>query len=50
MRQARFIELDPRGCDVIVWRWQDYAGTAATLEGDRRSFEEVAAGREAAAA
>jgi hypothetical protein len=50
MRQARFIELDPRCCDVIVRRWRDYAGTAATLESDRRSFEEIAAGRGAAAA
>jgi hypothetical protein len=35
---------------VIVRRWRDYAVTAAIREGDRRSFEEIAAGREAAAA
>ena len=50
MRQARSIELNPRCCDVIVWGWQDYPRTAATLDGDGRRFEEIAAGREAAAA
>jgi DNA modification methylase len=49
-RQARLIELDPRYCDVIVRRWQEFSGGTATLDGDRRSFEEIAAGRQAAAA
>jgi DNA modification methylase len=44
-RQARLVELDPRYCDVIVQRWQDWAGATAALEGDGRSFEEIAAGR-----
>jgi DNA modification methylase len=49
-RQARLIELDPKYVDVIVRRWQEFAGGVATLDGDGRSFEEIAAGREAAAA
>ena len=44
-RQARLVELDPKYCDVIVQRWQDWAGGTATLEGDGRSYEEIAAGR-----
>jgi DNA modification methylase len=44
-RQACLIELDPRYCDVIVRRFQDYADNAAVLEGDGRAFEEIAAGR-----
>jgi DNA modification methylase len=48
-RQARLIELDPRYCDVIIRRWQEWTGEQATLEGGR-SFEEMAAGRAAPAA
>ena len=47
-RQARLVELDPKYCDVIVQRWQAWAGGRASLEGDGRSFEEIATGREAA--
>jgi DNA modification methylase len=49
-RQARLIELDPKYVDTILLRWQDFSGGTATLEGDGRSHEEIAAGREAAAA
>jgi DNA modification methylase len=49
-RHARVVELDPKYCDVIVLRWQDWAGGTATLEADGRSYEEIAAGRAAAAA
>jgi DNA modification methylase len=38
-RQARLIELDPKYCDVIVERWQDWTSGAATLDGDGRTFE-----------
>ncbi len=31
-RSARLIELDPKYCDVIVRRWQDFTGKVATLE------------------
>jgi DNA modification methylase len=49
-RQARLVELDPRYCDVIVRRWQAWTGEQSTLQSDGRSFEEIAAGRAAAAA
>ena len=32
-RQARVMELDPRYCDVIVQRWQQFTGKLAVLEG-----------------
>ncbi|MBS1876613.1 MAG: site-specific DNA-methyltransferase [Acidobacteria bacterium] len=44
-RQARLIELEPKYCDVIVRRFQEYAGKAVTLETDGRSFAEIAAER-----
>jgi DNA modification methylase len=47
-RRARLVELDPKYCDVIVQRWQDWVGGTATLEGDGRSFGEIGEGREAA--
>ena len=47
-RQARLVELDPKYCDVIVQRWQDWTGGVATLEDDRRRFEEIAGSREPA--
>ena len=31
-RQARCIEYEPKYCDVIVRRWQTYAGQHARLE------------------
>jgi DNA modification methylase len=44
-RQARLVELDPKYCDVIVQRWQDWAGERAVLDGDGRSFGEITAQR-----
>ena len=49
-RQARLVELDPKYCDVIARRFQDWTGEQATLEGDGWSFEKIAAGRAVAAA
>ena len=43
-RHARLIELDPRFCDVIVNRWQEYTGKNAYLDnGD--AFEAIANAR-----
>ena len=47
-RQARLVELDPKYCDVIVQRWQEWAGGVATLKDDGRRFEDIAGSREQA--
>jgi DNA modification methylase len=44
-RHGRLVELDPRYCDVIVQRWQEWAGEQATLEGNGQGFEAIAAHR-----
>jgi DNA modification methylase len=49
-RFARLMELDPKYVDTIILRWQEFSGGTATLEDDGRSYEKIAAGREAAAA
>jgi DNA modification methylase len=36
------VELDPKYVDTAVTRWQDLTGRKATLDGDGRSFDEVA--------
>ena len=36
------IELDPKYVDVVVQRWQTLSGKQATLDGDGRSFDEIA--------
>ena len=41
-RKARLIELDPKYVDVIVRRWQDFAGTKAVRQSDGMAFDELA--------
>ena len=36
----RLVELDPGYCDVIVRRWQDWTGQAASLDG--KTFDAIA--------
>jgi len=36
------LELDPKYVDVVVGRWQTLNGKNAVLEGDGRTFEEIA--------
>ena len=36
------VELDPKYVDVVIQRWQQLTGNVAVLDGDGRSFEEVA--------
>jgi site-specific DNA-methyltransferase (adenine-specific) len=40
-RAARLIEIDPKYCDVIVKRWQDFTGKKATLESNGKTFDEL---------
>lgn len=44
-RAARLMEIDPRYADVVIRRWQETARKNATLQGDGRTFAEVAAER-----
>jgi DNA modification methylase len=39
------LEIDPHYVDVIITRWQDLTGNQAVLEGDGRTFEQVAEDR-----
>lgn len=45
-RVARLMELDPRYCDVIVRRWQQFTGRQGVLENTSKTFDEVLADRE----
>lgn len=49
-RACHAIEISPTYVDVAVLRWQAFTGQAATLEGDGRTFDEIAEQRERAAA
>ena len=40
-RIARLMELDPKYCDVIIKRWQDFTGKQATLEATGETFSQL---------
>tara|TARA_B110001452_G_C15234541_1_gene427484 strand:- start:1721 stop:2968 length:1248 start_codon:yes stop_codon:yes gene_type:complete len=42
-RQARIVELDPKYCDVIVRRWQEFTGSEAVNEATGLTFEKTEA-------
>ena len=46
-RRAVLLEIDPAYVDVIVRRWQDITGEVAVLDGEDRTFDDVAARRSA---
>ena len=37
------MEFDPKFCDVIIKRWQDFTGKEATLESTGETFEKISA-------
>lgn len=41
-REARLMELDPKYCDVIIRRWQNFTGKKAIHEATGKTFDEVA--------
>lgn len=43
------VEIAPAYVDVAVKRWQEFTGSTAVLDGDGRSFDDVAAERQAKA-
>jgi len=44
-RDCRMMELDPKYCDVIITRWQNFTGQTATLEATGQPFTELQAER-----
>ena len=40
-RTAYLMELDPKYCDVIIKRWQDFTGKQATLEANGKTYNEL---------
>lgn len=44
-RSCLAMELDPKYCDVIIKRWQDFTGQEAVLEGTEKTYAQLEADR-----
>lgn len=44
-RDNRSMELDPKYCDVIITRWQNFTGQKAALEATGQTYDELSAER-----
>lgn len=47
-RHAYLMELDPKYCDVIIRRWQEFTGKAAVRDADGATFDSLCHGEVAA--
>ena len=47
-RDCLLMELDPKYCDVIINRWQDFTGEKATLESTGQTYDDLRSERFAA--
>lgn len=45
-RKAHLMELDPKFCDVIINRWQNFTGRQATLEATGETYDELKRARD----
>jgi DNA modification methylase len=44
-RQSRLMEMEAKYCDVIIKRWQDFAGKQAIHEASGKTFDEMKAAK-----
>jgi hypothetical protein len=44
------MDIDPKYADLVILRWQRFTGQEAVLEGDGRTFAELAQARRQEAA